>query len=296
MKASKKNAAPADKRKSDSLCKQLAEAYPAQFAAWLFGVTSGVQVDKTELSREPVRADSVIFAHAQSETLHAEFQTTMKSDVPVPLRLLDYHVGLKRRNPQQIVRQVLVVLSDNGEPVPDRYEDETTLHVFGVVRMWEQDPAELLEHEGLLPLATLCHAASGEQLLGDVADRIKRIKSRPRRREALNWSRLLAGLRYDNSLIGKLLKESDMLEESVIYQDIFQKGQVSGQQKGQQEGARELALYLLEQEFGALSHAVRQQIERLMTEQLKALCGALKGFKTKQELTQWLKRHARPAK
>ena len=285
------NPAP-QRRASDNLCKTLAEQYPAQFAAWLFGVTSGVTVDKTELSREPIRADSVIFAHDEHETLHAEFQTTMKSEVPVPLRLLDYHVGFKRRNPSQLVRQVLVVLRDNGEPVPDRYEDETTVHVFGVVKMWEQDPKALLKYEGLLPLATLCRAESGEQLLGAVAEKIKRIKSRTRRSEASNWSRLLAGMRYDKNLIEKIFKESDMLEESVIYQDIFQKGHLSGKQEGRKEEGQNIALLQLETKFGSLSRAVRQQIERLVTEQIEALCKALINFKSKQDLTQWLKQHA----
>ena len=40
---------------SDNLCKRLAEPYPEQFAQWLFGVR-GVTVEKTELSREPIRA------------------------------------------------------------------------------------------------------------------------------------------------------------------------------------------------------------------------------------------------
>jgi len=149
---------------SDTLCKRLAEEYPEEFAEWLFGAGGKVKVEKTEMSREPIRADSVIFSRAENETLHAEFQTTMKSDVPVPLRLLDYYVGLKRQNPKRRVRQVLVVL----------------LHIYDLILLWEQDPAEMLKHEGLLPLATLCHAESGEKLLGEVATRINSIKSRER--------------------------------------------------------------------------------------------------------------------
>ena len=41
---------------SDNLCKRLAELYPEQFAKWLFGAR-GVTVEKTELSREPIRAE-----------------------------------------------------------------------------------------------------------------------------------------------------------------------------------------------------------------------------------------------
>ena len=248
------------------------------------------------MSREPIRADSVIFSHDESETLHAEFQTTMKSDVPVPLRLLDYYVGFKRQNPSRRVRQVLVVLKQTGEEIPDRYEDERTLHIYDVIRMWEQNPAIFMKREGLLPLATLCRAESGEKLLAEVAAQINQIKSRERRRDELNWSRVLAGLRYDKSLINKILKESDMLEESVIYQDIYRKGERHGLQEGRQEGAeeeaRKVAMRLLELRFGKLSRSVQRQIERLVVEQLEALCEAQINFQTKDDLNRWLKQHA----
>jgi predicted transposase YdaD len=276
---------------SDNLCKRLAEEYP-QFARWLFGAGGKVKVVKSELSREPIRADAVIFSHGEREILHAEFQTTMTSEVPVPLRLLDYYVGLKRQQPNRRVRQVLVVLKQTGQEVPDRYEDERTVHGYDVVKLWEEDPAVLLKHEGLLPLATLCRTESSEKLLADVAARITRIRLRQRRREALNWSRMLAGLRYDKKLIFDLLKESDMLEESVIYQDIFQKGEQQGLQQGLQEGKRELAMHLLERRVGKLSAKTRRQIQHLPIERIEALCEALLDFHTKADLTRWLKEHA----
>lgn len=198
------------------------------------------------------------------------------------------------------MRQVLVVLKATGEAIPDRYEDEWTVHRYQVVKLWEQDPAELLKHAGLLPLATLCRTESGERLLGEVAAQIKRIKSREQRRETLNWSRVLAGLRYDTGLVYQILKESDMLEESVVYQDIFQKGEQRGEQRGLQKGLRQglqqgerkVALRLLERRFGKLTPKVRQQIEQLTLEQLEALCEALLDFQTKDDLTRWLKQHA----
>jgi predicted transposase YdaD len=277
---------------SDNLCKRLAEQYPAQFAAWLFGV-SHVTVQKTELSREPIRADAVIFSHAGVETLHAEFQTTLKSDVPMPLRMLDYYVGLKRKQPGQRVRQVLLVLKPTGETIPDRYEDERTLHIYDVLRMWEQKPRELLKYDGLLPLATLCRAESGEQLLNEVAAHIKRIKLREQRRETLNFSRVLAGLRYDKDIVYRILKESDMLEESVVYQDIFQKGAQKGEQKGLQKGLqheRHLVLRQLERLLGKLPAKVQKQVDQLDFEQLAALGQALFDFTSEKELAAWLKR------
>jgi predicted transposase YdaD len=269
----------------------LAEEYPEQFARWLFGARGKVKVEKTELDREPIRADSVIFSH-DDETLHTEFQTTMKSDIPVPLRLLDYYVGFKRQRPKRRVRQVLVVLKPTDEAIPDRYEDECTTHRYTVVKLWEQDPTELLQHEGLLPLATLCRAESGEKLLQAVATQINRIPSLEQRRETLNWSRVLAGLRYDTGVVYQILKESDMLEESVVYQDILRKGEQRGVQRGAEQEARKVATRQLERRFGKLSHTVQQKLERLVVEQLEALCDALLDFQTKDDLTRWLKQQA----
>lgn len=189
------------------------------------------------------------------------------------------------------MRQVLVVLKQIGNKVLDRYEDERTSHSFDVVVLPEQDPTELIKHEGLLPLATLCRAESGEGLLREVAERISRIESRERRREALNWSRVLAGLRYDKSLIYRILKENDMLEESVVYQDIYRKGAKHGLQEGAEQEARKLVMRQLELKFGKLSQTLRRQIERFEVKQLEALGEALLKFRTKDDLARWLERH-----
>ena len=312
---------------SDTLCKMLAEEYPEHFAQWLFDVKGKVTVEKTELSREPIRADSVIFSDDESETLHAEFQTTTKSKIPMPLRVLDYYVGFKRQDPDRRVRQVVVVLKPTGEEIPDRYQDVLTLHRYGVVKLWELDPAPLLDQEGLLPLATLCRAESASDLLAQVATRINQIEDAKRRRETLNWSRVMAGLRYDREVITRILKESDMLEESVIYQDIFSKGQQRGLQEGIKEGkqegiregkqegiregkqegikeglrqgvqqgaeqeARKVALRLIGRRFGKLADTAQRQIELLAVDRLEALCDALLDFQSKDDLTLWLKNH-----
>ncbi|MCI0423051.1 MAG: DUF4351 domain-containing protein [Acidobacteria bacterium] len=79
-----------------------------------------------------------------------------------------------------------------------------------------------------------------------------------------------------------------MLEESVVYQDILQKGE----QRGEEKEARKVALRLLELRFGKLPSGARRQIERLMVTQLEALLEALLNFQSKQDLTHWLRQHA----
>jgi predicted transposase YdaD len=67
----------------DNICKRLAEFYPRDFASWLLGQpVSDVEVMKTELSREPLRADSLILLRLLDSILHIEFQTTPPRGAP----------------------------------------------------------------------------------------------------------------------------------------------------------------------------------------------------------------------
>jgi predicted transposase YdaD len=78
---------------SDNLCKLLSEKYPDRFATWILGSEQfRVEVLKTELSIEPIRADSLTLLGLKERVLHLEFQTTLASDPPLPLRMLDYWV------------------------------------------------------------------------------------------------------------------------------------------------------------------------------------------------------------
>jgi predicted transposase YdaD len=60
----------------DNVCKLLAEKYPADFVRWLIAEEPiDVKVFKTELSIEPIRADSVVFLQTANRILHIKFQT-----------------------------------------------------------------------------------------------------------------------------------------------------------------------------------------------------------------------------
>lgn len=83
-----------------------------------------------------------------------------------------------------------------------------------------------------------------------------------------------------------------MLEESSVYQDIYQKGARHGEQRGVVKGERKIALRQLERRFGKLSPAVRRQIERLAVAQLEELCEALLDFKTQRDMVAWFKQQA----
>jgi len=60
----------------DNICKFLAENFSADFASWLLGESITLtKLEPSELSVEPIRADSVIFLESAEIILHLEFQT-----------------------------------------------------------------------------------------------------------------------------------------------------------------------------------------------------------------------------
>lgn len=151
----------------DNTCKYLAENYPSEFARWLLASnTSDIRVLKTELSLEPVRADSVTFLQVSNQILHLEFQTEPKSTPPLGFRMLDYYTRLKRQYWCEIKQVVIFLLETGSELVfQTEYVDTDTRHRYRVIRLWEENPAPLLANPALLPLATLARTDSPNALL-----------------------------------------------------------------------------------------------------------------------------------
>ncbi|MES1021420.1 hypothetical protein ABN584_00785 [Gloeocapsa sp. BRSZ] len=121
----------------DNVGKILAEKYPTDFARWLLTEEpQTIKVLKTELSIEPIRADSVTFLQTENRILHLEFQTTQKSSTPIPLRMLDYFVRLVRKYNLPIT-QVVIFLQQTTQDIAftETYVNEMTNHRYRVVRM-----------------------------------------------------------------------------------------------------------------------------------------------------------------
>lgn len=55
----------------DNACKYLVEQYPVEFVNWLLAVESqDIEVLKTELTLEPIRADAIAFLRTANQILH----------------------------------------------------------------------------------------------------------------------------------------------------------------------------------------------------------------------------------
>ncbi|MEH1960655.1 Rpn family recombination-promoting nuclease/putative transposase [Nostoc sp.] len=269
----------------DNTCKYLAENYPAEFASWLLSIeTSDIQVLKTELNLEPIRADSVTFLQIANQILHLEFQTTPKSTTPLDFRMLDYYTRLKREYWCEI-KQVLIFLQATSSAIAfqTQYIDINTTHRYRVIRLWEEDPTPLLANPALLPLATLARTNSPQRLLEQVATAVDMIEETDERQNISACVQVLAGLRFDKNVIKQLFRE-EIMQESVIYQDILQKGE----QRGLQKGEVAVILRLLKLRFGAIEPEIEQQIRKLSIAQLEELTEALLGFNSQSDLVNYL--------
>jgi predicted transposase YdaD len=274
----------------DNVCKLLAEKYPLDFARWLLSEEpQTVKVLKTELSIEPIRADFVTFLQTENRILHIEFQTLSTSRKPIPLRVIDYYVRLKRLYPECTIIQVVIFLqeTENDNVFINVYEDENTSHYYRVIRMWEQDPDIFLNNLPLLPLAPLTRTNAPKGLLLQVAESVAKIEETEIKQNIAAYTEILAGLRFEKNLIRELLSE-DIMRESVIYQDIFQKGEKQGEKIGRTEGEQRTIIRLLTRRFGELDSFLVDKIKALDIEGLDGLADALLDFSNINDLVSWL--------
>lgn len=188
--------------------------------------------------------------------------------------MLDYSVRLKRQYRCPVV-QVLIFLQDNEMAFTEEYRDNTTIHQYQVVRLWEQDSTLFLVNPALLPLASLTRTDSPQSLLAQVAEQVATIPDREERQNIAGCVEILAGLRFDKDLVRQFLRE-DIMKESVIYQDIVQKE------------AFKLISRLLKRRFGDIDGSLVEQIRNLSAEQLENLGEDLLDFSEVADLVAWL--------
>ena len=82
----------------DNICKFLAESFSKDFASWILGeAITLTKIEPSELSVEPIRADSVIFLESAELILHIEFQTDPNKNIP--FRMTDYRLRQYRKFP-----------------------------------------------------------------------------------------------------------------------------------------------------------------------------------------------------
>jgi predicted transposase YdaD len=135
----------------------------------------------------------------------------------------------------------------------------------------------------VLRLAALAKSESPNALLEQVAASVDMIEETDEKTNISACVQILAGLRFEKNLIRQLFQE-EIMQESVIYQDILQKGE----QRGLQKGEVVVLLRLLNRRFGVLASEIEQQIQALSTAQLEELAEVLLDFSSSTDLINWL--------
>jgi predicted transposase/invertase (TIGR01784 family) len=272
----------------DNTCKYLAENFPEDISSWLLGArVSLVQMQPTELSVEPIRADSMILLTNHNLILHVEFQT--RPDREMGFRMLDYRVRAHRKFPDKQMRQVVIYLTPTTSDLVTltTFELEFTRHEFEVIRLWEQPASIFLESVGLYPFASLAQTDDPELVLRDVAAKIEEIPSRKLQADISAMSYILAGLVLDRDRVGRIIRR-DIMRESVTYQEILAEGEVKGETQGRVKEARGLVIRQLNRKLGNVSPNFLAKIEDLSLELVESLGEDLLDFNSINNLEQWL--------
>ncbi len=221
----------------DDTCRFLAEHFSADFASWLLGEPITLtELQPSELSLEPIRADAMILLQSDASILHLEFQT--RPNPEIPFRMLDYRIRGHRRYREKTMQQVVIYLKPtNSEFVyQTSFVLENTRHNFQVIRLWEQPASLFLEYPGLIPFAVLGQSADAEETLRQVAQRVDRITDPTTQSNLMAASGILAGLKLEDEVIYRILRR-DVMQESTVYRSIWR--------DAQKERDRSIALNLL---------------------------------------------------
>jgi predicted transposase/invertase (TIGR01784 family) len=272
----------------DNVCKFLAETFPADLAQWLLGEAVPLsELSPSELSLEPIRADSLILLQSENLVLHVEFQT--HPDASIPFRMLDYWVRAYRRFPERTIHQVVIYLKENSSTLTRQscFESSRTRHAFEVIRLWEQPVQLFLGVSGLLPFAVLGKTDDRAALLQNVADQLEKIVDCRTQNNLAASTAILAGLVLEKALIQRVLRK-EIMRESVIYQEITAEARAEGKAEGKAEGERSLILKLLARRVGSVPQPLQTQINQLPLETLEALGEALLDFSSLDDLVAWL--------
>ncbi len=272
----------------DNVCRFLAENYASDFAEWIFGEPKGLTVlTPTELSLEPIRADSLIMLQSEDVVLHLEFQTVPRDEIP--FRMADYRLRVHRKYPNKDMRQIVIYLKKTSSDLvqENSFAISGMRHQFEVVRLWEQPTENLLQFPGLLPLAVLGRSDNRARTLQFVSSLIDNIEDNREKSNVMAATSILAGLVLKKNVIRTILRE-EIMRESVIYQDIRAEGKAEGIKEGIKEGEVSLVLRQLKRRIGTVSAEDENRITALSVEQLEALGEALLDFSSRDDLSAWL--------
>ncbi len=283
-------------RRFDATLKSMLEDSPEDWPRLVGIAEPRVLVIDADISTVSGAADKVLRLEGPSPfILHFEFQSGPDASLPCDVNV--YNSVLEKRHGLP-VRSVVVVLSPRAELAV--VNGEYTRHLPGapepyrlfryeVVRVWQLPASSLLAGGlGTLPLAPISNVAQAElpAVIGQMKKRLAPYADR--RRVGRLWTAVtvLLGLRYEPTIVERLLEGVLGMEESTTYQAIVAKGRIEGRSEGAREELRKVLLKQGEERFRTpppdWAAPTLEQIDNL--EQLEALATRLLRAKSWSEL------------
>ena len=225
----------------DNTCKFLVENFSKDFATWLLGKPIELtKLEPSELASDPIRADSVILLESAEIIVHLEFQT--KTDDTIPYRMANYWLRLYGKYPNREIHQTVIYLRPTNSRLAYQTSFNSTKlnHEFNVIRLWEQPTEIFQQYQGLLPLAVLTKTPNPEATLRDIAKLIDQIEDQKVKIDVTAATSIISGLALTKEIIQRLLR-SEIMKESVIYQEIL----LEGLAEGKFQATNQIALNML---------------------------------------------------
>ncbi len=256
----------------DNLSKFLAQEYSQDFATWLVGKPiKFTELKPTELSLEPIRADSVILLKSRGLISHTEFQTD--PDPEIPFREADYALRIHRKFPRHELLQNVIYLRKTNSPLVfiDFFEAKRFRHEFNVIRLWEQPTEKFLKYPGLWPYAALTNTSNPISILEEVAQKIDQMDDLRQQSNLSAISAVMGALSLDKDQVRQIFRK-ELMKESAIYQQWRQEnlseGRFEGRVEGQEAERRLIALKMLAE---GISLEVIAKITGYSTQQIQNL-------------------------
>jgi predicted transposase/invertase (TIGR01784 family) len=245
------------------------------------------EMQPTELYYEPIRADSVVLLKNDNLICHWEFQTN--PDKYMVYRMLDYYVRLLLLYPECRILQTVIYLRETTSELVscDFYQDSQISYQFRVIRIWEEEAEMLMSLPGLLPYAVLGKTTDRVQLIRQVAQLIDQIPDAQQRSNLTAGAAIFAGLKLDQQIINQIFRR-DVMQGSVIYDQIVQESEARGEARGEVRWKRELLIKQLTRRVGVLSAEIVGRVEGLSLERVEDLGVALLDFASMDDLVGWL--------
>jgi predicted transposase/invertase (TIGR01784 family) len=192
--------------------------------------------------------------------------------------MANYWIRLYGKYPNKEIHQVVIYLKPSNSPLvyQTKFSSQKLNHEFNVIRLWEQSTEVLQSYLGLLPLSVLSKTDDPIETLRKTAKIIDNIENRQVKNNVSAATAIISGLALSKDVIQKLLR-SDIMKESVIYQDILLEGTVKGKAEGKAEERNQIALKMLRSkmavdlvaQFTGLSVKQVEKLQKFATESTK---------------------------